>query len=125
MAMKLELWTERAACRRYPLSWWYPGDERVKATKQSVPEAGSSELGSPDQNETETQNVLSLPPPPRSQREQSEDAVVALRICRELCPVLVECLEHARLHDEKGIWGGTTEEERKGRRPRRLLLFTA
>ena len=46
--------------------------------------------------------------------------VTAKRIC-DRCPVKVECLEYALETDEKyGIWGGTSEEERKEmRRDRR------
>ena len=29
------------------------------------------------------------------------------------CPVMKTCLEYAILYDEAGIWGGTTEKERK------------
>lgn len=29
------------------------------------------------------------------------------------CPVLDECLSYALVHDERGIWGGTTEGQRK------------
>ncbi len=32
--------------------------------------------------------------------------------CHE-CPVKRECLEFALIYEEQGIWGGTTEEERK------------
>jgi WhiB family redox-sensing transcriptional regulator len=37
----------------------------------------------------------------------------AKQICNS-CPVKTECLTHAMQHGERfGIWGGTTEEERK------------
>ena len=37
----------------------------------------------------------------------------AKAICME-CPVITECLEYAiRTNQDSGIWGGTTEDERK------------
>ena len=37
----------------------------------------------------------------------------AKAICME-CPVVTECLEYAiRTNQDSGIWGGTTEDERK------------
>lgn len=36
----------------------------------------------------------------------------AKSICKE-CPYVIECLTYAIKHDEMGIWGGTTEGERK------------
>ena len=45
-----------------------------------------------------------------------EDARTAKRICRELCPVREECLDHAVRYRELGIWGGTQESERRWRR---------
>ena len=48
----------------------------------------------------------------------------ALAICRT-CPVLMDCAEHALAEPELyGIWGGTTETQRKNLtlvRPRRYL----
>lgn len=44
-------------------------------------------------------------------------------LCR-ICPVRDQCLDHALTHDEKGYWGGTTDEERRKNYPtkyRRLL----
>lgn len=41
------------------------------------------------------------------------DAEAAKAICAE-CPVRQACLEHALAHREReGIWGGTTERERR------------
>lgn len=37
---------------------------------------------------------------------------LAKNICRG-CKVLSNCLAYAIKHDEKGIWGGTTENERR------------
>lgn len=34
------------------------------------------------------------------------------KICRE-CPVIMECLSYAIVHDEYGVWGGTSKGERK------------
>lgn len=36
----------------------------------------------------------------------------AKKICRK-CSVRVKCLDHALKYNEEGIWGGTTEAERK------------
>lgn len=37
-----------------------------------------------------------------------------LQICRTECPVRAECLNHALDHNEVyGIWGGTTETQRR------------
>ena len=30
-----------------------------------------------------------------------------------VCPVRAQCMDYALRHDEVGIWGGTTERERK------------
>jgi len=45
----------------------------------------------------------------RLQREEREERMKA--VCRT-CPVIVECLEWAMKHREKGVWGGTNEEDR-------------
>jgi hypothetical protein len=42
----------------------------------------------------------------------------AVRICRTVCPVQVECLAWALRQDLAGIVGGCTEEERQGMRRR-------
>lgn len=39
----------------------------------------------------------------------------AKAICNR-CPVRAQCLEHALTHGESGVWGGTTEDERRGAR---------
>jgi WhiB family transcriptional regulator, redox-sensing transcriptional regulator len=45
--------------------------------------------------------------------EEDEDAEPAKAVCAE-CPVRQTCLEHALAHREReGIWGGTTERERR------------
>lgn len=50
--------------------------------------------------------------------EEAEKITEAKRICG-MCPVRVECLTYAvERRQYFGIWGGTTEEERKDRRRR-------
>ena len=44
-------------------------------------------------------------------RDQAVTAT-AIAICRT-CPIQAECLQHALAHNEFGIWGGTTDIERK------------
>jgi WhiB family transcriptional regulator, redox-sensing transcriptional regulator len=45
--------------------------------------------------------------------EDEADAAEAKAICAE-CPVRQACLEHALAHREReGVWGGTTERERR------------
>lgn len=39
------------------------------------------------------------------------DQTLALAICEE-CPVRLLCRNFALVHDEYGIWGGTTDKER-------------
>jgi WhiB family redox-sensing transcriptional regulator len=34
------------------------------------------------------------------------------KICRG-CPVFAQCMDHAIRYDELGIWGGTTDRERR------------
>lgn len=41
----------------------------------------------------------------------SKQAARAIDVCRR-CPVRQTCLEFALEHDERGIWGGTTDRER-------------
>ena len=41
----------------------------------------------------------------------------AIRIC-QTCPVKSECFEYAIKHEDFGVWGGTTEEERRKYRKR-------
>ena len=42
----------------------------------------------------------------------STNARAAKRICAR-CRVKTECLEWALEHEEQGIWGGTSDEERR------------
>ena len=45
--------------------------------------------------------------------EDDADAAEAKAVCG-VCPVRQPCLEHALAHREReGIWGGTTERERR------------
>ena len=48
---------------------------------------------------------------------------LAQRICRR-CPVTDKCLQWALDRDELGVWGGTTEHERRQmkRRPQRVAV---
>ena len=51
--------------------------------------------------------------PVGSSMEAMKQANEAKAICME-CPVVNECLDYAiRTNQDSGIWGGTTEEERK------------
>ena len=46
--------------------------------------------------------------------ERSNGEVQARRaFCRSVCPVIDECLEYALANDEYGVWGGTSERERR------------
>lgn len=57
--------------------------------------------------------------------DSEADAGPALSVCA-VCPVRAECLDWAietRQHD--GVWGGTTETERKRIRRRRAAARTA
>ena len=38
---------------------------------------------------------------------------VSYKKCCFDCPVRAECLEYALVYDQYGIWGGTTEKERR------------
>jgi WhiB family redox-sensing transcriptional regulator len=42
-----------------------------------------------------------------------DEAGVAKQVCG-ICPVKVQCLEHAlRVREKDGVWGGATERERR------------
>jgi WhiB family transcriptional regulator, redox-sensing transcriptional regulator len=47
------------------------------------------------------------------------DETAAKAICA-WCPVRTDCLEYATAHFLEGIWGGTTEDERRLERRRQL-----
>jgi WhiB family redox-sensing transcriptional regulator len=44
--------------------------------------------------------------------ERGEDTRPALNACA-VCPVTAECLAYATAHAWSGIWGGTTQRERR------------
>jgi WhiB family redox-sensing transcriptional regulator len=44
--------------------------------------------------------------------EKGKAAKPAKMICHT-CPVEQQCLEFALLHDERGVWGGMSERERR------------
>ena len=44
----------------------------------------------------------------------------AKQVCNN-CPLIMECLEYALKNGELGIWGGTTEEQRKNLRRKHRL----
>jgi hypothetical protein len=52
--------------------------------------------------------------------DERSNPAPALEICRS-CPVTRECLDYAREHKQEGIWGGFTENQRKGRKRVRTL----
>ena len=41
-----------------------------------------------------------------------DHGVEAKKVCKT-CPVKDACLQHALVNDERGIWGGTTDNQRK------------
>lgn len=48
----------------------------------------------------------------------------AKRVCKE-CPLIKDCLEYALKNHEIGIWGGTTEHERKLIKKRNSRRYSA
>lgn len=53
-----------------------------------------------------------VPPPGRPNKPPTPSEQAAIAVCRT-CPVRKECLDYAVEHDEAGIWGGTTEQDRQ------------
>jgi WhiB family transcriptional regulator, redox-sensing transcriptional regulator len=51
-------------------------------------------------------------PPPGSRSSHDPAIRAAKAICGE-CPVCIECLDYALSRGETGIWGGTTDRERR------------
>jgi len=51
--------------------------------------------------------------PENGNRGTTDPAVRAAKAICAVCPVALQCLEHALLRGESGIWGGTTERERR------------
>jgi WhiB family transcriptional regulator, redox-sensing transcriptional regulator len=59
------------------------------------------------------------------ERGENTDNSEAKAVCRK-CPVREDCLEHALVnHEHYGIWGGTSERERKRIRRIRARLAQA
>lgn len=57
--------------------------------------------------------------------DKGEPARAALRVCAA-CPVRVQCLEDALTGDQRyGVWGGTTEIQRRRLRKQRTAATTA
>jgi WhiB family transcriptional regulator, redox-sensing transcriptional regulator len=46
-------------------------------------------------------------------RQRTRGAVDYAKQFCDRCPITNECREYARVHDLDGIWGGTTEVERR------------
>jgi hypothetical protein len=61
---------------------------------------------------------------PESQKEYVVKVPLAKKIC-EGCPIVLSCFSTAYTNEYPGIWGGTTERERKDfrRSPRQRRLF--
>lgn len=57
--------------------------------------------------------------------ERGQSTAEAKAVCRT-CPVRAECLEHAVTYPEKiGVWGGTSERERRRLRRQRTIRGAA
>jgi WhiB family redox-sensing transcriptional regulator len=48
----------------------------------------------------------------------------ATEICRQ-CPLMVKCLEYSLRNAEYGIWGGMTENQRRGLRQRSRIKLSS
>jgi WhiB family redox-sensing transcriptional regulator len=59
--------------------------------------------------------------------EKGGSVRAAVRICRTVCPVAAQCLSYALAQEERvtGVWGGTTERERRVLRKSRKNLLAA
>jgi hypothetical protein len=53
-------------------------------------------------------------PHPSQRGRPNRDEEIALGYC-VLCAVVEPCLNYAVAHEERGVWGGTTEAQRKAR----------
>lgn len=53
-----------------------------------------------------------VPPPGRSNKPPTALEEAALAVCRR-CPVVEDCLAFAIAADEVGVWGATTERQRR------------
>lgn len=66
----------------------------------------------------------------RGDPNQKQKRIAAYAIC-QYCPVKLECLDYAIINHEVGIWGGTTDAERRFLRrswipqsePRKRIVF--
>ena len=59
---------------------------------------------------------------PERAKGNAPESAMAKAICKS-CPYTFECLEWALSHDERGIWGGTTDRDRRAmKRQRRASL---
>ena len=47
---------------------------------------------------------------------EEDRSLEAIAIC-QLCPVKSDCFEYAIKHEDYGVWGATTEEERRASEP--------
>lgn len=54
----------------------------------------------------------------------SSELSQARKVCGR-CPVTKECLEFALKYGEDGVWGGTSERERRGMTRRMMLSVVA
>ena len=52
----------------------------------------------------------------REDKDQRQRREAAYGICRA-CPVQMDCLDYAIVNNEVGIWGGTTDQERRRLKP--------
>lgn len=59
--------------------------------------------------------------------KNDEQTKFAKRTCQLSCPVKSECLAHATIYQETGVWGGYSETERRYIRPsiRRRIMVVA
>lgn len=48
-----------------------------------------------------------------------DEVTLGKRICTS-CPVKTDCLDYSLIHEEYGVWGGLTENQRTRRYPRHI-----
>lgn len=58
----------------------------------------------------------------KNQIDSQEAAYVARVVCKD-CPLKMECLEWALHHEKYGIWGGTTDTQRKELRVKMKIAY--
>lgn len=56
-----------------------------------------------------------------SPHDKDTRAIAQAKAVCAVCPVRAECLAAALAGGDRGIWGGTTEEERREMKTRRVL----